>query len=259
MISSISFGSAAFMDSASGNRAKSTGVTLFTRSSVHCAERIVATRSWNGFSCRSAQAASGCASLRRSISRSMSTSVGSLVARVEMTNTLDPLLGRRGVTENLEHGVVPRLEALHLEKPFFHVRLDVQVHRHRVQNGFGAHVLPERFGQEERRPLPFVDLTKEPDQFDGFLGHIVSPCPGIVVLNRLDANDAVGLHPDLLLDTNLAFALERDVVTAVRQLRVLDDSPDAADRVHFRRAVIVRLPPRPEERRTDRLIALEGF
>jgi len=31
---------------ASWNRAKSFGVTMFTRASVHCAERIVATRSW---------------------------------------------------------------------------------------------------------------------------------------------------------------------------------------------------------------------
>src|SRR5438093_655500 len=149
MISSRSLGSASFMDSAFGNREKSTGVTWFTRSSVHCAERIVATRSWKGSWCRSAQVASGCASLRRAISRPMSTSVDPLVARVEMAHTLDPLLGRRRVAEDLEHGTVPGVEAVHLEKPFFQVRLDVEVHRHGVQNRFGAHVLPERIGQEE--------------------------------------------------------------------------------------------------------------
>jgi len=38
---------------------KSSGVTLFTRSSVHWAERMVATRSWKAFSCRSAHSARG--------------------------------------------------------------------------------------------------------------------------------------------------------------------------------------------------------
>src|SRR6267378_2171389 len=259
MISSSSLGSASFMDSALGNREKSAGVTLFTRSSVHCAERIVATRSWKGSSCRSAHAASGCASLRRAISRPMSTSVDSLVSRVEMPHTLDPLLGLRRVAEYFEDGKVPRLEAVHLEKLLFHVRLDVQVHRHRVENGFRAHVLAERFGQEKRGLLAFVDLAKEPDQVDGFLGHVVSPRPGIVVLNGLDANEAVGLQTNVLLDANLGLALECDVVTAVRQLRVLDDSPDAADGVHFRRAVVVRFPPGPEERGADRLVARDRF
>ena len=40
-------------------RANSAGVTRFTRASVHCAERIVATSSCSGFSCVSAVTASG--------------------------------------------------------------------------------------------------------------------------------------------------------------------------------------------------------
>src|SRR5438876_8329106 len=42
-----------------GKRANKPGVTWFTRASVHCAERMVATRSCNGFSCWRAQRASG--------------------------------------------------------------------------------------------------------------------------------------------------------------------------------------------------------
>src|ERR1700751_115276 len=41
---------------------KSPGVTMFTRSSVHCADRIVEIRSWNGLSCFNAQLAAGYAS-----------------------------------------------------------------------------------------------------------------------------------------------------------------------------------------------------
>lgn len=42
-----------------GYVANSRGVTIFTRSSVHCAERIVAERSSNGFRKSSAQVATG--------------------------------------------------------------------------------------------------------------------------------------------------------------------------------------------------------
>ena len=45
MSSSTSRGSAAARAGASGNRAKSAGVTMFTRLSVHCALRMVATAS----------------------------------------------------------------------------------------------------------------------------------------------------------------------------------------------------------------------
>ena len=42
-----------------GKRRNSSGVTLFTRSSVHWAERIVAQTSWNGVSRSSSQSTSG--------------------------------------------------------------------------------------------------------------------------------------------------------------------------------------------------------
>jgi len=58
-----------------------------------------------------------------------------------MPHTLDPLLGLRRVAEDFEDGMVPRLEAVHLEKLLFHVRLDVQVHRHRVENRLRGHAL----------------------------------------------------------------------------------------------------------------------
>ena len=50
MISSTSAGSAAASDPASGYFAKRIGVTLFTPTSVVCAERMTATSSWNGLS-----------------------------------------------------------------------------------------------------------------------------------------------------------------------------------------------------------------
>jgi hypothetical protein len=49
---------AAASDSGSGYAAKSTGVTRLTRASVHCAERMVAARSWNGPSWSRAQSSS---------------------------------------------------------------------------------------------------------------------------------------------------------------------------------------------------------
>jgi hypothetical protein len=52
--------------SASGYRAKSTGVTMLTRSSVVWADRIVATPSWNASWYVSSQWASGYSSARRS-------------------------------------------------------------------------------------------------------------------------------------------------------------------------------------------------
>ncbi len=48
MTSSRAPGGAAASDAASGKRLKTSGVTMFTRASVHCAERIVATRSSSG-------------------------------------------------------------------------------------------------------------------------------------------------------------------------------------------------------------------
>ena len=50
-----------------GYRANSAGVTLFTISSVHWADRIVATSSWNGIRATSAHSASGYVAARRSI------------------------------------------------------------------------------------------------------------------------------------------------------------------------------------------------
>src|SRR5437773_2866347 len=47
---SITAGSAAARSSAVGQRRNSSGVTRLTERSVVCAERIVAIRSWNGFS-----------------------------------------------------------------------------------------------------------------------------------------------------------------------------------------------------------------
>ncbi len=46
IVSSTSASGAAASDAASGYLAKSCGVTMLTRSSVHWAERIVATESW---------------------------------------------------------------------------------------------------------------------------------------------------------------------------------------------------------------------
>ena len=50
MISSSSSGLAAARSAGVGYRANTAGVTLLTISSVHCADRIVAIRSWNGLS-----------------------------------------------------------------------------------------------------------------------------------------------------------------------------------------------------------------
>src|SRR5260221_2756536 len=66
MMSSTSAGAASARLSAVGNRAKSKGVTRFTRSSVHWAERIVATASSKGFRYSSAQRASGWVRSKRS-------------------------------------------------------------------------------------------------------------------------------------------------------------------------------------------------
>src|SRR5580704_13977750 len=64
-ISSSSSGSGALAIAAGeGKRLNNSGVTMFTRTSVHCAERIVATRSSQGERCVSAQTASGYASSR---------------------------------------------------------------------------------------------------------------------------------------------------------------------------------------------------
>ena len=52
---STASGSACARSAGVGYRAKSAGVTWLTISSVVCAERIVATSSWNGESCSSAQ------------------------------------------------------------------------------------------------------------------------------------------------------------------------------------------------------------
>ena len=52
---STSSRSAAANSRGPGKRRKSAGVTRLTRSSVHCAERIVATRSWKAPLCFSAQ------------------------------------------------------------------------------------------------------------------------------------------------------------------------------------------------------------
>ncbi len=54
MSSSTSSGLACARSAGVGYRSKSAGVILLTVSSVDCAERIVATRSWYGLSCRSA-------------------------------------------------------------------------------------------------------------------------------------------------------------------------------------------------------------
>ena len=52
-------GLAAASARACGNRSKSAGVTMLTRASVHCAERIVATSNSYGFEKSSSQVASG--------------------------------------------------------------------------------------------------------------------------------------------------------------------------------------------------------
>jgi hypothetical protein len=80
MSDSIAPGSARSIAAGVGYLAKSPGVTRFTRSSVHCAERIVAIRSSNGFACVSAHSARAYSFLRiRAISeaRSRSESGGS--------------------------------------------------------------------------------------------------------------------------------------------------------------------------------------
>ena len=58
-ISSSSGSSARDMAMASGKRAKSAGVTRLTRSSVHCADRMVAHSSWNGDPRSTSQSTSG--------------------------------------------------------------------------------------------------------------------------------------------------------------------------------------------------------
>ena len=65
MTVSTSEGSACARSAAVGYFANNAGVTMLTRSSVVCADRIVATRSWNAFSCASAQRASGYSSRSR--------------------------------------------------------------------------------------------------------------------------------------------------------------------------------------------------
>src|ERR1700722_4433247 len=59
MISSISGSDALAIAAGVGKRRKSTGVTMLTRASVHCAERMVATSSSHGLRCSSAQVAPG--------------------------------------------------------------------------------------------------------------------------------------------------------------------------------------------------------
>src|ERR1700755_1105364 len=60
---SISSGNSAFAIAAGvGKRRNNSGVTMLTRTSVHCAERIVATSSSHGVRCVNAQTAFGYAS-----------------------------------------------------------------------------------------------------------------------------------------------------------------------------------------------------
>src|SRR3954469_10716335 len=65
MICSTSDGSAAARSSGVGYRANRPGGTRFTRTSVVCAERIVAVSNWNALSWSSSQRASGYSSVRR--------------------------------------------------------------------------------------------------------------------------------------------------------------------------------------------------
>jgi hypothetical protein len=74
---SIAPAGAAASAAASGNRAKSAGVTWLTRSSVHWAERIVETRSSSGEACSSEHPASGYAAESREIA-SATGAAGSL-------------------------------------------------------------------------------------------------------------------------------------------------------------------------------------
>ena len=67
MRTSTSAGSAAARSSAVGYRANSAGVAMFTRTSVVCAERIVAVSSWKASAWSSSQRASGYSSFSRSL------------------------------------------------------------------------------------------------------------------------------------------------------------------------------------------------
>src|SRR5262245_25984861 len=86
---------------ASGKRAKSAGVTMFTRASVHCAERIVATKSCNGFSCSRAQRASGYILARRRTIRRARMRTGSEVFMSGNSSMLVGKLKRKGSPSSL--------------------------------------------------------------------------------------------------------------------------------------------------------------
>src|SRR5688572_25889077 len=127
MMDSSSPRSARLMAAGSGNRWKSTGVTMFTRASVHCAERIVAIRSSKGFRWWSAHSASGCARRSRSRRSGTSTSVLPAVRGIAVARHVDRVLDRGGVGEELEHGAIALLGGLELEEPLLHGGLHVQV------------------------------------------------------------------------------------------------------------------------------------